>query len=184
MNQLENSALYNENIAELCDEYRKKYNVIVPIDDPYELVYLVGGHIREKTDMGETVGDIKRYGNTFWITLNADLDDSCKVIAIAQMIGVLCLYTPYLKNEEEWMKYPEINIKITEEMASKSYKFAKELLMPGYLFLRVFYANIINNRINLKVLAKIFNLPLYFIKERCIDLGTIKDKSEQDGKQG
>ena len=170
-----------EEIELCCDNVRKKYNIIVPFEDGYELVYKMNGHIRESTEISDDcVGVIKKYNQSFWITLNANISEDCKKVAIAQLIGILCLYTPYENDEEMWNKYPEMNLEITEEMLENGLYFAKELLMPKYLFEVYFCENItIAHKINLKILANIFNVPVGLVRSRGIDLKMIVPKQEQ-----
>lgn len=168
-------------IERTCDKIRKKYNIVVPIDDGYELAYKMNGHVRESKDMPEEeVGLIRKYRDSFWITLNGNLTEVSKKIIIAQLIGVFCLYTPFNNDPEAWEKCPEINIKITDDMMVNGLYFAKEILMPKYLFTPYFCENItIAHKINLRTLADIFNVPVELVRERGIDLNMIVPRVPQ-----
>ena len=92
-------------IEQICDKARKKFNILVPIDDGYELAYQMTGHVREDFNLPKnTVGTIKKYKESFWIVLSSELSEIQKKIAIAQLIGVFCLYTPFMNKGKDTKK--------------------------------------------------------------------------------
>lgn len=165
-----------EKIKKMSTEYRKKHNIIVPFDDAYELVYRVKGHVRESNKIkDDSIGSIRKYGsNSFWITLNSKIPEPYKIVAEATLIGCLYLHTNYDKGTN---KTTSINktLSITNEMFMEGHIFAKEILMPEYLFVHYFSSHIENGTINLMYLAQDFKLPVPIIKERALDLNLIKE---------
>ena len=165
-------------IEQICDNVRKKYNILVPIDDGYELAYQMKGHVREDASLPkETVGIIKKYKESFWITLSSSLSETQKKIAIAQLIGVFCLYTPFINKDKDWEDFSTDSIDLTHEKLLNGLYFAKEILMPRYLYEPYFCENIsITHKVNLRVLSNIFNVPIELVRERGIDLNMIIPK--------
>lgn len=165
----------------MCDKLRKKYNIIVPFDDGYEIAYAMHGHVREDSLLtDEQIGSIRKYNDSFWITINPKINEHGKKIIISQLIGILCLYTPFLTNQDEWNKYPTTEIDFNNDMLLNGYFFAKELLMPKYLFYNYFCKNITATRkINMRVMANIFKLPIELVKERSLDLKLIVAKPQE-----
>lgn len=165
-------------IEQICDKARKKFNILVPIDDGYELAYQMTGHIREDFNLPKnTVGTIKKYKESFWIVLSSELSEIQKKIAIAQLIGVFCLYTPFMNKGKDWDEFLEEPIELTNEKLLNGLYFAKEILMPRYLYEPYFCENIsITHKVNLRVLSNIFNVPVELVRERGIDLNMIIPK--------
>ncbi len=160
-------------IIQMCEEYRSKHDIVVPFEESYELVYMAKGHIRESNRIkADLIGNVKKYkGDSFWITLNSKIPESFKIIAIATLIGCIYMYSDYDKTES---KTSGRSLKLTDEMLADGHIFAKELLLPDYVFINTIMDMLDGDKIDLADVAKYFNLPVQFVKERAIDLQLIQ----------
>lgn len=168
------------NIEKTCRNFMDKYNINTPVSNCYELVEKMGGHITKEFIEDDALGFIEKYNDSFLIILNKDLDEPYDRIAIAQLIGIICLYTPYERNHEAWKDYSQ-EIVIDNKMFEDGLYFAKELFMPRCEFTAEFCKHItLTHKINLNCLVKIFNVPMGLVRERCADLKLIVTEKENN----
>lgn len=151
-------------INDFADIVRDEFNISTPIQDMKEIVERIGGSIEETEVLPRLAdGRLKRYGDSFIITVPKSQPEVRKRFSIAHELGHLFLHMGFMIDKEIWEenKNDEYFREDDGELEFQAHEFASALLMPKKEFLDKMASSYMgNNKYDMNSVASYFNVPL------------------------
>lgn len=165
-------------IERLANEIRKVYNIEIPIKDIDEVVRRLDGKIEYIDDNCFSDffdGAIKIIDENSFLIRTPINNIERKNFTIAHQIGHLFLHMGYIILPEVWSKGDRTKFhKFNDmELEYQAHRFARAFLMPKDKYIEKIKECSSNGRINIKEVARYFNVSLQVATNRGIDLGKI-----------
>lgn len=149
-------------INNLAQQVIKVYNITIPITNIDDVVRAIGGTIIEKNNFDDLCdGTIIKDGeNSFRIAISPHQSAQRRVFTIAHELGHLFLHMGYRTNPDLWEVQDQRVFRRfgSSEQEYQANEFAAALLMPKEIYRCVLMDNAINNRADMSIVAKYFNV--------------------------